>query len=45
MIASTAPSGIAGNEQSGYVLAFSGEERTLANEVPSSLITALTTAA
>lgn len=45
MVASTAPSGVAGNEQSGYVLAFSGEERKLANEVPSTLIGALTTPA
>jgi hypothetical protein len=45
MVASTAPSGVAGNEQSGYVLAFAGEERILANEVPSTLIANLTTPA
>jgi hypothetical protein len=45
MAASTAPSGTAANDQSGYVLAFTAEERTLAKEVPSSLITALTTPA
>jgi len=45
MVASTAPSGVAGNEQTGYVLAFSSEERVLANEVPSTLITNLTTPA
>jgi len=45
MVESHAPTGDAENEQSGYVLAFAGEERILANEVPSTLIANLTTPA
>lgn len=44
--ASTAPSGTnMTGEQSGYVLSFEGTEPVLANEVPSALISALTTPA
>jgi hypothetical protein len=45
MVASNAPSGTAAGDQNGYVLAFQGSEKRLAKEVPSSLISALTTAA
>lgn len=38
MIASTAPSGTQGNDQSGYVLNFTAQERSLAKEVPSALM-------
>lgn len=36
-----APSGAVGNDDSGYTITFTGEERTLANEVPSALVTLL----
>lgn len=45
MVASTAPSGTAMADQNGYVLNFQGSEKYLANEVPSTLISALTTPA
>jgi len=45
MEASTAPSGTLMGDQNGYLLVFKGGETYLANEVPSNLITALTTAA
>lgn len=46
MVPSTAPSGTQqSGEQTGYVLAFSGSEADMPLEVPSSIITALTTAA
>jgi len=41
MLTNTAASGKIGNDNSGYSLVFEGEERTLANEVPSSLLAAL----
>ena len=45
MTASTAPSGTAMADQNGYVLNFQGQETYLANEVSSTLISALTTPA